>query len=142
MSLQLANVLLFLNNREPHILELMKNTLTNRLYPILFPVDNLRDAIATMKRVLTKEKIDRHKSGQSSATPFMRVSDSNHSSMRASKKGVTFDVIQTIGRSSDSTDKLTSLVSKMNMKIDKREAPYKPQIYQGRPRDQSQKQTE
>ena len=61
----------------------------------------------------------------------MRVSDSSHSSMTASRKGVTFDVMETIERNSDSIDKLTSLVSKMNMKIDKRKAPYKPQIYQG-----------
>ena len=36
-----------------------------------------------------------------------------------------------IERNSDSIDKLTSLVRKMNVKMDKREAPYKPQIYQG-----------
>ena len=77
-------------------------------------------------------------SGQSSTTPFMKVSsDSNYSSMRGSKKGVTFDVMKTIERNSNSIDKLTSLVSKMNMKKDKREAPYKPPIYQGRPRGQS-----
>ena len=115
----------------------MKNTLPNRLYPIFFPVDNLRDTIAAAKRMLTKEKIDRQKSGQSSTTPFMRVSDSNHSSMKASKKGVTFDAMETIQKNSDSIDKLTSLVNKMNMKIDKREPPYKPQIYQGKPRGQS-----
>ena len=126
-----------LNYGELQILELLKNTLPNRLYSILFPVDNLRDAITTAKRVLIKEKIDRQKSGQSSTTPFMRVSDSNHSSMRASKKGVIFDAMETIERYSNSIDKLTTLVSKMNMKIDKRYPPYKPQIYQGRPRVQS-----
>ena len=74
-----------LNYGELQILELLKNTLPNRIYWILFPLDNLRDAIATAKRVLTKEKIDRQKSGQS--TPFMKVSsDSNYSSMK-SKKG-------------------------------------------------------
>ena len=67
----------------------------------------------------------------------MRVSDSNHSSIKASKKGVTFDVVETIERHTNSIDKLTTLVSKMNMKIDKRDAPYKPQIYQGGPRGQS-----
>ena len=77
---------------------------------------------------MIKEKIDRHKTGQSSATPFMQVGDSNQSSIRASKKGVTFDAMETIGRNSDSIDKLTSLVSKMNMKMDKGEAPYKPKI--------------
>ena len=38
-----------LNYGEPQTLELMKNTLSSRLYPILFPIDNLRDAIMTAK---------------------------------------------------------------------------------------------
>ena len=45
--------------------------------------------------------------------------------------------METIERSSDSIDKLTSLISKMNMKMDKREVPYKPKVYKGRPRGQS-----
>ena len=109
-----------LNYGELQILELMKNTLPSRLYPILFTVDNLRDAITTAKRVMIKEKIDRQKTGQSSTTPFMQVSDSNQSSVRTSKKGVTFDVMETIKRNSDSIDKLISLVSKMNMKWTKK----------------------
>ena len=68
----------------------------------------------------------------------MRVSDGNQSSSRTSKRGVTFDMMGAIERNSDSIDKLTSLVSKMNMKMDKREAPYKLLIYQGRPRGQNQ----
>ena len=126
-----------LNYREPQILEVLKNTLLNGLYLILYPIDDLRDASAAVKRVLTKEKIDRQRSGQSSATQFMKVrSDNNYSCMKASKKGMTFDMMETIKRNSESIDKLTSLVSKMNMKIDKREASYKPQIYDGRRRGQ------
>ena len=125
-----------LNYGEPRILELMKNTLPSRLYPILFPIDNLRDTITTAKRVMIKEKIDRQKTGQTSSTPFMWVSD-NQSAIRTSKRGVTFDAMETIERNSDSIDKLILLVSKMNMKMDKREAPYKPKIYQNRPRGQS-----
>ena len=79
-------------------------------------------AVETAKRVLTKEKIDRQMSGQSSATPCMKVnSEYNYSSMKSCKKGVPFDMMETIERNSDSIDKLTSLVSKMNMKTDKRE---------------------
>ena len=48
-----------LNYGEPQNLELMKNTLPSRLYPILFPTDNLRDAITAAKQVMIKEKIDR-----------------------------------------------------------------------------------
>ena len=44
----------------------------NRLYWVLFPIDNLHDAVETAKRFLTKEKIDRQMTGQSS-TPFMKL---------------------------------------------------------------------
>ena len=40
--------------------------------------------------------------------------------------------MDTIQRNSSSVDKLTSLVSKMNMKMDTHEMQYKPQVYQGR----------
>ena len=54
---------------------------------------------------------------------FMRVSNENNYSAKSScKKGVTFDVLEAIEKNNDSIDKLTSLVSKMNMKIDKHEA--------------------
>ena len=95
-------------------------------------------AVETAKRVLTKENIDRQMSGQSSTTPFMKASsENNYSSMKSCKKGVTFDVMETIERNSDSIDKLTSLVSKMNMKMDKQEMQYKPKVYQGRNRGQN-----
>ena len=64
-----------LNYGKPQILEWMKNTLPSRLYPVLFPINNLRDAVTTVKWVMIKEKIDRQKTGQSSTTPFMRVSE-------------------------------------------------------------------
>ena len=50
---------------------------------------------------------------------------------------MTFDAIETIERNGDSIDKLTLLVSKMKVKMDKREPPYKPRVYQDRPRGQS-----
>ena len=75
-------------------------------------------------------------SGQSSTTPSMKVSDGHKSSFKdSSKKGVTFDVLETVQRNSDSIDKLTSLISKMNMKMDKHET--QPQVYQGRRRGQN-----
>ena len=39
--------------------------------------------------------------------------------------------METIERNSDSIDKLTTLVSKMDMKMDKRETQYTLQVYQG-----------
>ena len=49
---------------EPQILEVFKITLPTKLYWILFPID-LRQEVETAKRILTKEKIDRHLPGQS-----------------------------------------------------------------------------
>ena len=127
-----------LGYRELQILEVFMNTIPNSLSWIVFPIDNLRVAVETEKRVLTKEKIDRQMLDQSSATPFMKASsENNYSSMKSCKKAVTFDVIETIERNNNSIDKLTSLLSKMNMKMDKREMQYKPQVYQVRNRGQN-----
>ena len=50
-----------------------KNTLLMRLYWVLFPIDGLRLAVETTKRILTKDKIDRQIAGQSTPTPFMNI---------------------------------------------------------------------
>ena len=65
---------------KPQILKLFKNTLPSKLYQILFPKDDLRQAVEIAKRILTKEKIDRQLSVQSSSTPFMSLDD-NHNRM-------------------------------------------------------------
>ena len=52
-----------LNYGESQILELFKNTLPSRLYYILYQIDNLRVAIETAKRLLTKEQMNK-KAGQ------------------------------------------------------------------------------
>ena len=54
------------------------------MYSVLFPIDNLREAVETAKRFLTKEKIDRQMTGQSS-TLFTKLSD------KKSKKTVSFN---------------------------------------------------
>ena len=56
---------------------------------------------------------------------------------KSSKRGVTVDMMEMLERHSNSIDKLTSLVSKMNIKMNKKETPYKPRVYQNRPRGQS-----
>ena len=43
-------------------------------------------------------------------------------------KEVTFDAMVTLERQNYSIDKLTSLVSKMNVKMGRKETPYKPRI--------------
>ena len=100
-------------------------------------VNNLRDAIDLAKRVLTKEKLDRQLTGQSS-TPFMRATSNDHHSLpNSNKRGVTFDAMETLERNSDCIDKLTSPVSNMKMTIDRKQSPYKPRIYQGISRNQN-----
>ena len=60
---------------EPQILEVFKNTLPTKLYCILFPIEDLRQAVDTAKRILTKEKLDKQLTGQTSTSPFMNVRD-------------------------------------------------------------------
>ena len=135
--LRMSQVAAMLNYGEMQILENFKNTLPYRLYSTLINVNNLRDAIDLAKRVLTKEKLDRQLTGQSS-TPFMRMTNNeNHSVPNNNKRGVTFDAMETLERNSDCIDKLTSLVSNMKMTMDRKQSSYKPRIYQGRSRNQN-----
>ena len=39
-------------------------------YWFLFPIEDVGQMVETVKRILTKEKIDRQPEGQSSSTPF------------------------------------------------------------------------
>ena len=66
----------------------------------------------------------------------MKVHVSNQSYEKSGKKGVTFDMMETLERQCDSIDRLTSLVSKMNVKMDKKETPNEPKFYQNRHRGQ------
>ena len=79
---KIKEVAALLNSGEPQILELFKNTLPTKLYWISFPINNLRDAVDAMKRVLTKEKLDKQLSGQDGiTTPFMKV-EASHTQVR------------------------------------------------------------
>ena len=65
---------------------MFKNKVPNRLYWVLFSIDNLHDAVETAKRFLTKEKIDRQMTGQSS-TPFMKLTEKRRKSVSFDAKG-------------------------------------------------------
>ena len=123
---------------EIQILENFKNTLLYRLYLTLINVNNLRDAIDLAKRVLTKEKLERELTGQSS-TPLMKAASNSdsHFPQNHQKKGVTFDAMETLERNSDCIDRLMSLVSDLKMTIDRKHHQYKPKIYQGRSQNQN-----
>ena len=41
---------------EPQVLEVFKNTVPNRLYWVLFPINNLREVVETAKRFCDKGK--------------------------------------------------------------------------------------
>ena len=74
---KVKQVAALLNYGEPRILELFKNTLPNKLYHMVYHINNLREPVEMAKCMLTKKQIDKQKSGQSSASPFMKVNDQN-----------------------------------------------------------------
>ena len=133
--LRMSQVVAMLNYREMQILE---NTLLCRLYLTLINVNNLRDAIDLAKRVLTKEKLGRQLTGQSS-TPCMKATTNgdSHLPQNHQKKGVTFNAMEMLERNSDCVDRLTSLVSDLKMTMDRKQPQYKPKIYQGRSQNQN-----
>ena len=77
--------------------------------------------------MLTKEKIDRQLSGQSSSTPFMSIND-NHS------RRVSFDTREELG---DKIDKLMVMIGKLAARDSRSGRQFKPQIYQGKRRGQN-----
>ena len=111
---------------EPQILEVFKNTVPTKLYWVLFPTENFRQAVETAKRILTKEKIDRQLAGQSSSTSFMSVKDNYN-------KRVTFNIQD---RLEYKIDKLMAMMDKLAARDSKVKRPFKPQIYQSKRRGQ------
>ena len=96
---QVANLLGY---GEPQILEVFKNTLWTKLYWILFPIEDLRQAVDIAKRILTKEKLDKQLTVQTSTSPFMSIRGGMN-------KRVPFDTRDKLG---DRIDKLTMVMSK------------------------------
>ena len=115
---------------EPQVLEVFRNTAPNRLYWVLFPIENLCEAVETAKRFLTKEKIDKQMTGQST-TLFLKLND------KKERKSVSFDARGVLERSNENMEKMTALMDKMYLKLDQKQMPYKPQIYQRRGRGQN-----
>ena len=72
---RMRQVATLLGYQEPQVQEVFKNTLPTKLYWVLFPIVDLRLAVETAKRILTKEKIDKQLAGQTPSTPFMSVKD-------------------------------------------------------------------
>ena len=63
----IRQVAVLLGYREPQILGVFNNTCPTKLYWILFPIEDLRQAVETTKRILNKEKLHKQLAGQSSS---------------------------------------------------------------------------
>ena len=124
--LKIKQVASLLNYGEPEILELFKNTLPSKLYWILFPINNLREAVDTTKRVLNKEGLDKQLTGQASSTsPFMKMRDTTHSGQKVLMKLQDLETV-------------TSMMYSMSLQQDETKNLFKPQVYQKRGRGQRQ----
>ena len=129
--IKIKQVARLLGYEDLQVLEVFKNTVPNRLYWVLFPIDNLCEVVERAKRFLTKEKIERQMSGQSN-TPFMMLTEKK-------RKTVTFDARDELEKTSENTERMTVIMDKMYIKLDQKEVPYKPEIYQ-RGRGQNRRQ--
>ena len=108
---------------KPQMLNVFKNTLPTRLYWVLIPIEDFRQAVETVKTLLTKEKIDRQLVGQSSSNPFMSINVSYIS------KKVTFN---TQDSSEEKMDRLMTMMSKLTAQGDEQNKQFKPKIYQSK----------
>ena len=97
------------------------------MYWILFPIDDLGQAVEAATRILTKENINRQLSVQSSFTPFMSIKD-NHN------RRVTLDTGDELG---DKIDNFTVIIGKLAARDSTSGRQFKPQIYQGKRRGQN-----
>ena len=100
----------------------IQNTLPTKLYWILFPIEDLRQAVETAKIILTKEKLDKQLTGQTSTSPFMNIRD-------GTERKVSFNARDELG---DKIDKLTVVMSRLAAKDSNEKRPFKSQIYKRR----------
>ena len=125
--MQIRQVATLLGYGEPKVLEVFKITLPTKLYWTLFPIEDLRQAVETAKRILTKEKLDKQLTGQTSTSPFMNIRD-------GTERKISFNARDELG---DKIDKLTIMISRLAAKDSYEKIPFKPQIYKGRGQNRS-----
>ena len=80
----------------------------------------LRQVVETAKRILTKEKLDRQLTRQSSSTPFMSIREGHN-------RKVSFDTKVELG---DKRDKLVVMIDKLATRDNRTGRQFKPQINQ------------
>ena len=125
--IRIRQVVTLLGYGEPKILEVFKNTLPTKLYWVLFPIENLRQTVDTAKRILTKEKLDKQLTGQTSTSPFMSIRE-------GTDKRVSFNAKDQLG---DKIDKLTMVMSKLAAMDNHKRRLFKPQLYKSRGQNRS-----
>ena len=124
--LKVKQVASLLTYGEPEILELFKNTLPSKLYWILFPINNLREAVDTAKRMMNKEKLEKQLTGQTSnISPFMKLGDDTHSGQQRMLKPQDLEAI-------------SSMMYNVSLQQSNTGKPFEPQVYQRRGRGQRQ----
>ena len=108
-------------------MKVFKNTLPTKLYWILFTIEDLRQAVETTNRILTKEKLEKQLAGQASSSPFMSIRE-------GTSRRESFDTREELN---DKIDKLTFMVGKLAAKDNGRTRQFNPQIHQSRGRGQN-----
>ena len=88
----------------------------------MFPIEDLRQAVETAKRILTKEKLDKQLIGQTSSSPFMSIRD-------GTERKVSFNARNELG---DKIDKSTVMVGRLAARNSNDKRPFKPKIYKSR----------
>ena len=91
-----------------------------------YQINDLRVVVEMAKRLLIKEQMDK-KAGQSITSSFMQVSQ-----QRQNGEKVSFSTVEAMERTTDSIERLASLMNRMDTKLDRREYEYRPRVYQGR----------
>ena len=88
----------------------------------MFPINNLRQAVETAKRVMNKEKLDKQLTGQASnISPFMKLGDDTHTGQQRVLKPQDLEAI-------------SSMMYNVSLQQGKTEKPFKPKVYQRRGR--------
>ena len=80
----------------------------------------MRQAVPMAKRILTKEKLGKQLTGQTSTSPFMSIREGTN-------RKVLFDTRDELG---DKIDKLTVILGRLAAKDNHDKRSFKPQMYQ------------
>ena len=80
----------------------------------MHPIDDLRQAVEMVKRILTKEKLDKQLNGQTSTSPFMSIRE-------GANRRVSFDTRDEL---KDKIDKLTVMLDRLAAKDNNEKRPF------------------